>query len=42
MGVPLVSDWPPLAGLWHLDWLVGGYQRDVAALGGALVFELRQ
>ena len=31
-----------LAGLWHLDWLVGGYQRDVAALGGALVFELRQ
>jgi len=31
-----------LAGLLQLDWLVGGYQRDVAALGGALVFELRQ
>jgi len=31
-----------LAGLFHLDWLVQGYQTDVAALGGALVFELRQ
>jgi 4-phytase/acid phosphatase len=31
-----------LAGLFRLDWLVGGYQPDVAALGGALVFELRQ
>ena len=31
-----------LAGLFQLDWLVGGYQRDVASLGGALVFELRQ
>jgi 4-phytase/acid phosphatase len=31
-----------LAGLFQLDWLVAGYQRDVAALGGALVFELRQ
>jgi 4-phytase / acid phosphatase len=31
-----------LAGLFQLDWLVQGYQRDVAALGGALVFELRQ
>ena len=31
-----------LAGLFKLDWLVAGYQRDVAALGGALVFELRQ
>ena len=31
-----------LAGLLQLDWLVDGYQRDVAALGGALVFELRQ
>jgi len=31
-----------LAGLLQLDWLVAGYQRDVAALGGALVFELRQ
>ena len=31
-----------LAGLFNLDWLVAGYQRDVAALGGALVFEFRQ
>ncbi|HTX34460.1 MAG TPA: histidine-type phosphatase [Bryobacteraceae bacterium] len=31
-----------LAGLLQLDWLVQGYQRDVAALGGALVFQLRQ
>lgn len=31
-----------LAGLFNLDWLVAGYQRDVASLGGALVFELRQ
>jgi 4-phytase / acid phosphatase len=31
-----------LAGLFSLDWLVTGYQRDVASLGGALVFELRQ
>lgn len=31
-----------LAGLFHLDWLVGGYQPDVAALGGVLMFELRQ
>lgn len=31
-----------LAGLLQLDWLVAGYQRDVAAPGGALVFELRQ
>jgi len=31
-----------LAGLFQLDWLVQGFQRDVAALGGALVFELRQ
>ena len=31
-----------LAGLFQLDWLVQGYQRDVASLGGALVFELRQ
>lgn len=31
-----------LTGLFELDWLVGGYQRDVASLGGALVFELRQ
>ena len=31
-----------LAGLLNLDWLVSGYQRDVASLGGALVFELRQ
>ena len=31
-----------LAGLLDLDWLVPGYQADVAAPGGALVFELRQ
>jgi 4-phytase/acid phosphatase len=31
-----------IAGLFNLDWLVAGYQRDVASLGGALVFELRQ
>lgn len=31
-----------LAGLFNLDWLVNGYQPDVPALGGALVFELRQ
>jgi 4-phytase/acid phosphatase len=31
-----------LAGLLELDWLVAGYQPDVAAPGGALVFELRQ
>ncbi len=31
-----------LAGLFQLDWLVDGFQRDVASLGGALVFELRQ
>jgi len=31
-----------LAGLFHLDWLLPGYEADVAAPGGALVFELRQ
>jgi len=31
-----------LASLFDLDWLVPGYQADVAAPGGALVFELRQ
>lgn len=31
-----------LAGLLHLDWLLPGYQPDVSAPGGALVFELRQ
>ena len=31
-----------LAGLFQLDWLVAGDQRDVASLGGAIVFELRQ
>lgn len=31
-----------LAGLLNLDWLVPGYQLDVVAPGGALVFELRQ
>lgn len=31
-----------LASLLDLDWLVPGYQADVASPGGALVFELRQ
>lgn len=31
-----------LASLFHLDWLLPGYQRNVAAPGGALVFQLRQ
>jgi 4-phytase/acid phosphatase len=31
-----------LAGLFHLDWILPGYQADVCAPGGALVFELRQ
>ncbi len=31
-----------LAGLFHLDWLLPGYQPDFCAPGGALVFELRQ
>jgi len=31
-----------LAGLFHLDWLLPTYQPDDAALGGAIVFELRQ
>jgi 4-phytase/acid phosphatase len=31
-----------LAGLFHLDWILPGYQADVSAPGGALVFELRQ
>src|ERR1022692_4303766 len=31
-----------LAGLWHLDWLVGGYQRDGAGRRNNPVFELRQ
>ena len=31
-----------LAGLFHLDWLLPGYQADTCAPGGALVFELRQ
>jgi len=31
-----------LAGLFRLDWLAPGDQPDVAALGGAIVFELRQ
>jgi 4-phytase / acid phosphatase len=30
------------AGLFHLDWLLPGYQADVAAPGGILMFELRQ
>ncbi len=31
-----------LAGLFHLDWLLPGYQADVCAPDGALVLELRQ
>jgi 4-phytase/acid phosphatase len=31
-----------LAGLFHIDWLLPGYQPDYCAPGGALVFELRQ
>jgi 4-phytase/acid phosphatase len=31
-----------LAGLFHMDWLVPGYQTDVSAPSGAMVFELRQ
>ena len=31
-----------LAGLFHLDWLLPGYQPDFCAPGGALVFQLRQ
>ena len=31
-----------LAGLFHLDWLLPGYQQNFCAPGGALVFELRQ
>ncbi|MBZ5609379.1 MAG: hypothetical protein LAP38_14035 [Acidobacteriia bacterium] len=31
-----------LAGLFHLDWLLPGYEADVAAPSGAMVFELRQ
>jgi 4-phytase/acid phosphatase len=31
-----------LAGLFHLDWILPGYQADTCAPGGALVFELRQ
>jgi 4-phytase/acid phosphatase len=31
-----------LAGLFHLDWLLPGYQQDFCGPGGALVLELRQ
>ena len=31
-----------LAGLFHLDWILPGYQTDECSPGGALVFELRQ
>jgi 4-phytase/acid phosphatase len=31
-----------LAGLFHFDWLLPGYQADFCSPGGALVFELRQ
>ncbi len=31
-----------LAGLFHLDWVLPGYQADTCSPGGALIFELRQ
>jgi 4-phytase/acid phosphatase len=31
-----------VAGLFHLEWLLPGYEADVCGPGGALVFELRQ
>jgi len=31
-----------LAGLFHIDWLVPGYQQDFCGPGGALVLQLRQ
>ncbi|MDR3701872.1 MAG: hypothetical protein P4L56_19640, partial [Candidatus Sulfopaludibacter sp.] len=31
-----------LAGLFHLDWILPGYQENFCAPGGALVFQLRQ
>jgi 4-phytase / acid phosphatase len=31
-----------LAGLFHLDWILPGYQSDTASPDGALIFELRQ
>ena len=31
-----------LAGLFHLDWILPGYQADFCGPGGALVFQLRQ
>jgi 4-phytase / acid phosphatase len=31
-----------LAGLFHLDWVLPGYQQDYCSLGGALVVQLRQ
>jgi 4-phytase/acid phosphatase len=31
-----------LAGLFHLDWMLPGYQANFCAPGGALVFQLRQ
>jgi 4-phytase / acid phosphatase len=31
-----------LAGLFHLDWVLPGYQADTCAPDGALIFELRQ
>jgi 4-phytase / acid phosphatase len=31
-----------LAGLFHLDWMLPGYQEDYCSPGGALVLELRQ
>lgn len=31
-----------LAGLFHLDWILPGYQQNFCSPGGALVFELRQ
>jgi len=31
-----------LAGLFHLDWILPGYQEDYSSPGGAVVFQLRQ
>src|ERR1039458_590820 len=44
VGVLIASDVniTGLAGLFHLDWLLPGYQTDFCSPGGALVFELRQ
>jgi 4-phytase/acid phosphatase len=36
------TDITGLAGLFHLDWLLPGYQKDFCSPGGALVLQLRQ